>query len=402
VLPQHLHLRKGARSSELFLENAAEVERVIDRNQLYFTLPCVRGIQATREFYTSMIPMKIIADALQPACSEVDIRSRCQRRLNKARVPIICRYIVDNATDYVLPSITVLVDSIVEFVPCSDDPRLYNVGHIKIPTSARLIVSDGQHRCAAIRAALQKRPELMHETVPCTLFIATTTERAQQMFTDINRYVVRPSTSVSLTFDHRDPLARLSRRIASELPCFAGLIDFERSGLSSDSSSALFTLSALYRATSELVRNLNVSAFLDYNQIVMSYWREVSARMPDWIMVRRGDLTPSDLRTRYLSGHAVALVALGRVGNNLLSQDLSCFDTLLQGLETLDWRRSNHRLWGWRTIYHGKVAFSARSVTLIANAVKLHLGIPLSEDEMELELLEARRDQVDGVAAAHR
>ena len=175
MLPQHLHLRKGARSSELFLENAAEVERVIDRNQLYFTLPCVRGIQATREFYTSMIPMKIIADALQPACSEVDIRSRCQRRLNKARVPIICRYIVDNATDYVLPSITVLVDSIVEFMPCSRRPSFAT----SATSRSQRLRANRKRRSTSLRgdqSCFTKRPELMHETVPCTLFIATTTE----------------------------------------------------------------------------------------------------------------------------------------------------------------------------------------------------------------------------------
>jgi DNA sulfur modification protein DndB len=375
-------------------EAATEVRSMVDRNQQYITFPCVRGIQAAREFYTSMVPMKIVADALQPAHDELDIRDRCQRRLNKARVPIICKYIVDNSNDYVLPSITVLIDSVVEFVPCSDDPRLYNVGQIRIPATAKLTVSDGQHRCAAIKAALLRKPELMYETVPCTLFVATTTERAQQMFTDINRHVVRPSSSVNLAFDRRDPLARLSLRVASQIPLFADLVDFERSGLSSHSP-ALFTLSALYRATNELLRAMDEGAAMDYNQIVLSFWREVCTHMPDWIRVHRGEVTASELRARCLSGHAVALVAIGRVGNCLVSKNPDSFGTLVQGLETLDWRRSNDQLWRCRTIYHGKVAFSTKTVTLVANAIKFHLGIPLSEDELRLELQEVRPGPAD-------
>ena len=52
------------------------------------------------------------------------------------------------------------------------------------------------------------------------------------MFADLNRHVVRPSQSLNVLYDHRDPLARLTRKVVADVSVFKELTETERSGIS--------------------------------------------------------------------------------------------------------------------------------------------------------------------------
>ncbi len=52
------------------------------------------------------------------------------------------------------------------------------------------------------------------------LFMDAGFERSQQMFADLNKHAVRPTRSLGVLYDHRDPLSKrsaelISRRAAS-------------------------------------------------------------------------------------------------------------------------------------------------------------------------------------------
>ena len=54
-----------------------------------FVFPAVRGIQAQREYYVSMVPLEVIARIFQFADEELPPEVRSQRILNKTRIPEI-------------------------------------------------------------------------------------------------------------------------------------------------------------------------------------------------------------------------------------------------------------------------------------------------------------------------
>jgi DNA sulfur modification protein DndB len=283
-----------------------------------YTFPTIRGIQAGREYYVSMCPLRLTTKMFIFDDEELRPELRAQRVLNKARIPPIASYIVNNPTEYVFSAISASIDAEVEFKPISPDPAHYNIGTLIIPMAARLVVNDGQHRRAAIEAALKERPELGDETIATVFFIDAGLERSQQMFADLNRYAIRPTQSLNILYDHRDPSSKLARDLTRSVSIFSGLTETDKSTIS-NRSTKLFTLSAIHRATVELLKDYQESSPVRHQKIASEYWNEVAKHIPEWQMVKTKDAAPANLRKDYIHAHAVALVALGRAGRCLLA-----------------------------------------------------------------------------------
>ncbi|MGH9941523.1 MAG: DNA sulfur modification protein DndB [Pyrinomonadaceae bacterium] len=54
-------------------------------------------------------------------------------------------------------------------------------------------------------------------------------------------------------------------------------------------------------------------------------------------------------------------------------------------LKSIDWSRSNARLWEGRAMIGGRVSKAGHNVTLTTNAIKQHLGVKLTPDEQRVE-----------------
>ena len=165
-------------------------------------VPSIRGIQAGKEFYVSMFPLKYIPKLLLYDEQELDLdpELRAQRTLNRSRIPEMTRYVVENPKNYTFSAITASIDGDVIFEPQADHDLGRNIGRLIIPMSSRFLVNDGQHRRAAIVEALKQRPEMGDETISVVLFVDTGLKRSQQMFADLNKHVfVPPSLWVSFT-----------------------------------------------------------------------------------------------------------------------------------------------------------------------------------------------------------
>jgi DNA sulfur modification protein DndB len=54
-------------------------------------------------------------------------------------------------------------------------------------------------------------------------------------------------------------------------------------------------------------------------------------------------------------------------------------------LGEIDWRRSNADLWEGRAMVGGRVQKGYQNVLLTTNALKIHLGIPLTPEEQNAE-----------------
>jgi DNA sulfur modification protein DndB len=110
-----------------------------------YTFPAMRGVQARREYFVAMCPLRLVTKLFLFDEQEIPPELRAQRILNRGRIPAITRYIVDNPDNYVFSAITVSIDGELEFQP-SDNGRLRNIGQLTVPLSARFVVNDGQHR----------------------------------------------------------------------------------------------------------------------------------------------------------------------------------------------------------------------------------------------------------------
>lgn len=348
-----------------------------------YVFPAIRGIQAGREYYVSMCPMRLLPKIFLFDEEELVPELRAQRLINKSRLPEMTRYITTNPDSYVFSAITVSVDGEPRFDSISEAGDASRVGMLHIPMSARFIINDGQHRRAAMERALRERPDLGDETIAVVFFVDPGLERCQQMFADLNRYAIRPSKSLSILYDHRDYTAQLTKALIAKSPAFRDLVELEKTSLA-PRSRRLFTLSALYHATAELLAGMEGDP-QRLAEVAVCYWEAVASRLPEWQRVRLGELSAGEVRMDYIHTHGVVLQALGRVGNTVVRAHPEKWPDNLADLERIDWRRTNSAQWEGRALSGGRISKAGQSVLLTANAIKVHLGFPLTAEEQSVE-----------------
>ncbi|MGA3110456.1 MAG: DNA sulfur modification protein DndB [Candidatus Bathyarchaeia archaeon] len=350
-----------------------------------YTFMALRGIQAGREYYTVMCQLSVIPRLFMFDEKQLPPTQRAQRQLNRSRIPAISRYILDDPKNYVFSSITASIDGRVEFVPFSKNGAASKVGHLIIPQSAKFLINDGQHRRAAIEEALNKMPELGSEHISVVFFVDGGLKRSQQMFSDLNKHALRPTMSLAILYNHRENLARLTKRISDSVPVFINKIELEKSSLS-NRSLKLFTLSSLYQATKYLLgTNQKVSRITEKSEsMAVQYWTEVSKNMLNWQLVQEGKATACDLRKNYVDVHGIVLQALGIAGRTLLDEHWGDWRDRLSVLQGIDWSRSN-KLWQGCIINSGRVTASTKNVALVSILIKKALGLALGKAEEDLE-----------------
>jgi DNA sulfur modification protein DndB len=349
-----------------------------------YVFPAIRGIQAGREYYVSMCPLRLIPRIFLFDEDELKPELRAQRVLNKARVPEIARYILGNAKAYTFSSLTASIDGKVTFEPLGGEETERSVGRLRIPMNARFVINDGQHRRAAIEEALRDNPDLGDETISVVFFMDVGLKRCQQMFADLNRYAVRPTTSLSILYDHRDECAQIAKALLQKVPVFTDLTATERSTIS-NRSIKLFTLSGIYHATQTLLAGRADESFDTKVGVAGEFWSEVAKHVPDWGLAKERKVSAADLRRDYVHAHTLALAALARAGADLLSKHPRNWKQKLAKLDSLDWSRSNVDLWEGRAMSAGRLSKKNVNVILTGNAIKQHLGLELSAEEQELD-----------------
>ncbi|MFF5336870.1 DNA sulfur modification protein DndB [Streptomyces sp. NPDC013181] len=349
-----------------------------------YTFPAIRGIQAGREFYVSMCPLRLIPKIFIFDEDELPPELRAQRLLNKGRLPALSKYILDNPDDYVFSALTASVDGDMKFESHDTDGVGFRTGQLHIPMDSRFLINDGQHRRAAIDLALRENPDLGEETIAVVFFHDAGLARSQQMFADLNRHAVRPARSIGVLYDHRDSSAQVVRVMAGRSAVFRGFVEMEKSNLSARSR-MMFTLSALYYGTQALLQGVDVKPDKAAD-LAQSYWEAIDKVLPEWGMVRNRTLSAAEMRRDFIHSHGIALHALGRIGNSLFRESIapSVWKRRLAPLKKMDWTRSNPD-WEGRAIVGGRVSKSHQNVTLTVNYLRNHLSLGLSPEEQRVE-----------------
>jgi len=344
----------------------------------YYSFSAIRGVQAGHPYFTVMIPLGQVPRIFSFDDATLPPDLRAQRVLSKARVPQIAEYLSSNWDDYILSSLCASVDGDLEFKPASDEMSLRNVGILTVPMNARILLNDGQHRRAAIEEALKTRPELENESISVVMFADRGLSRSQQMFADLNKNAVRPSGSLNVLFDHRNPLSQLSNQLLSEVEFFQRFTDLERSSIP-NRATALYTLSSLKRAN-EWLAGKDADRFGDKTkELVIAYWRAVYDVMPDWHRLDAGTVKSSDLRQNTVLAHGVLLQSLGVLGGRLLSEQKKTWRTYVAKLNSVDWSRRNASLWEGRVMNGARMNGQKRAVFLGTNVLCNAVGLKFDE-----------------------
>ena len=345
------------------------------------SFPAMQGIIGQQTYYSCLMKLNAIPKMFTfRDWAEFTPEDREQRLLNKKRVPDIAKYILDNEAGYIFSSITASYKCEVKFTAVNES----SLGTLEMEfEDANFVINDGQHRCAAIAQAIKENPAIGEETLSVLLFPYQNRERVQQMFSDLNRFVVKTSKSLDILFDKRDTLATATLEICERVPIFKGMVDKDAISLPVRSSK-LFTLAALYDANSELLKYHGGSEELSQNEMVrvaVDFWNAVWKAMPDWNKVKNEDIKSLELRQENICSHAVVLRALGAVGADLMREDPNGWKARLHDLTSVNWSKKN-KDWENVCIIANSVV-SNRQARLATKAyLKRHLRVELNETEL--------------------
>jgi DNA sulfur modification protein DndB len=343
--------------------------------QLHF--PAMRGQMGKRAYYVTMVKLSLVPKLFKfKDWAELPPEQRAQRVIQKSRIPEITQYILENEDGYLFSSLTASYDCEPEFRSAEGHQ---DIGVLEIPFEADLIINDGQHRRAAIEEALTQNPKLGEETISVVLFPFEDLGRMQQMFSDLNRTARTTSKSLNILYNQRDLTSQIALSLSERIDVFKGLVDKDRVSLPLRSPK-LFTLAAIYDATSALLGTVTDADFDSKLALAIEFWDAVAANIPEWTKVRDGDMKPIEVRQEFIHSHAVVLWAIGSMGQTLVSTYPNEWQARLAGLRKIDWRRT------WKE-WQG-VAMSGRDVVNrrqnrmdTASFLKLKFGLKLTPAE---------------------
>jgi len=311
--------------------------------------------------------------------SEFKAEDREQRILNKNRIPQIARYITENEDGYLFSSITASYKCKVNFKPMHGQEE---IGMLEMEMEeASFVVNDGQHRCEAIKSALKENPSLGEETISVLLFPYENKARVQQMFSDLNRFVAKTSRSLDILYDKRDPISKALLEACDRVPVFAGLVDKDAVSLPAGSKK-LFTLTALYDATKELLKSQDDEDMYHAEIVdrIVGFWTTVSDAIPNWARVKNGTLSAVELRQETICAHSVVLRAIGTIGREQIEEDPDGWKTTIYGLSEIDWRKDNSD-WENVCIVANSVVSNRQARVATQAYLKEQLGLELSDVE---------------------
>lgn len=342
-----------------------------------YNFSAVKGVQAGREYYIAMIPLGLLNKLFNNGDEYLLPEYRAQRSINELRIPEIKDYIINNPNTYVFSALSASIDGDFEFIQSELDN---NLGILKIDMNAVLLINDGQHRKAAIEAALKESPELASETIAIVLFRDEGLKRSQQMFADLNKHAVKPSKSLSTLYDDRDDLSNAVKEVVVNIPFLEKYIDKERDTLGKYSSK-LFTLANFLRANQRIIKTTTVTDA--DREFLLKFWDKIFTCIDEWGELENKRLYKCSLKEEYILTLSVVINAFGRLGLFFYSEKMDL--NKLVDLRKIDWLRGNKEWIGRVFNEQGKIIGKEDSIIKICNLIKLKLKIRLSKEELVKE-----------------
>ena len=347
---------------------------------LRYQFPAVKGLQAGKDYYICMIPLGLMSRIFTTDYSDVAAEHRAQRKLNESRIPEICDYILSNRDSYVFSALAASVDGEMQFIQAGSNE---NVGVLEIDMSASFLINDGQHRKAAIDAAIAEDDSLKDETIAVVLYKDRGLQRSQQMFTDLNKHAVTTSKSLNTLYESKDPVALITKKTVDSIPFLRKYTDKEKDNLSKYSSN-IFTLNTFQEANKRIYKVIQDPKKAE--QLVYSFWNNVVLNMREWNEMDNGELSKKSLREDYITTQGLIILALGRLCEFYCANPEIHMVQSLKGLKKIDWLRNNEECWMNRAIKpNGKINRNEQGIFLTYIQIKRLLSLPITNEELKKE-----------------
>ena len=347
---------------------------------LRYQFPAVKGNQAGNEFYTCMVPLGLLSKIFNTDNSDVAPEYRAQRKLNEARIPEIRDYILNNRDSYVFSALAASIDGEIEFKPYQPDGK---IGVLEIDMEATFLINDGQHRKAAIEAALIEDASLKDETISIVMYKDKGLQRSQQMFTDLNKHAVTTSKSLNTLYESKDQIAVITKKVVNDIKFLRKYTDKEKDNLSKFSSN-LFTLNTFYTAHKRIIKIIGVSEKTE--QYIKEFWSNVVSNMREWNEMDTGELSKKSLREDYITTQGLIILAFGRLCEYYCENPSVDYKESLKGLRSIDWLRNNESSWMNRAIKpNGKINRNEQGIFLTYIEIKRLLGLSIADNELKKE-----------------
>ena len=328
----------------------------------------IRGIQASREFYVAMCPLKTIPKLFIFNDHDIPVELRAQRTLKESRIPAIKDYILNNPKDYIFSSLTASVDGKMKFFPSpalGDDAKL---GRLYINMDSKLLINDGQHRRKAIEEALKENPELGHEMISVVFFRDDGLKRSQQMFSDLNKNAVKPSKSLNILYDHRNEASSFIVDMINDLEIFQNRTELEKTTISNRSKNA-FTLNGIFDASLKLIGKTKSSRISEEKKkLIQNFWQVVSKYIPQWQSLINETISPYDVRQEFISTNTNVLNAIGIAGKKLIQKYPDSWEDKLKNLKNINWAR-DASIWEGSLIINGQLQRQTKGIELASEII---------------------------------
>ncbi len=339
-----------------------------------YRFPAVKGVQAGTDYYICMIPCKYLCKLFPVNTDSVLPEFRAQRKLNENRIPEIKSYILENRDSYVFSALAASIDGDFSF-----EENTHSVGILNIDFSSSFLINDGQHRNAAIQEAIIEDPTIGDETIPIVFFEDKGLKRSQQMFTDLNKYAVKPTKSQNTFYDHKDALALLSKKVIESIEFFKNYTDVENDTLGKFSAK-LFTLNSFYTANQNIVGS-------DINEekedFAVKFWEKVVDSIYEWKLLQQKLIVKKALREDYIITQNIVLYALGKIGGFIFNNKIIDWEVNIERLSNINWLRTNPE-WQGIAIEDGKISKKSSNVSLTYIKIKQLIGLELTEKEINM------------------
>lgn len=332
-------------------------------------VPVQRGPQINHISYIASLTFsdisRLLTDGRLYVPNEIDLPDLAQRKLNPVRVKAIAHYILETYPEgsTFFPPICINIHPV----------PIYSDGIIALPyheVSMRL--TDGQHRCCAIRKALEQvqserlleLPIVSKLEIGVLLYAGLPLESERQAFRDQNLLAQRPGVSLSHLFDGRSPSVQIAKELMQCVPQFIDNVEVLENSLGTHNPK-LLTLSTLVSATKSMFPNLkskkNIEQLTGWAE---AFWVAAAVVLPKSPWEPRSKEERDRQRQESLVVSAVAFQALGMLAHDLYVEEVSinCLHDWVAKLIHVDWRREN-KFW----IDRGVTQMGAQGNPIIPN-----------------------------------
>ena len=335
--------------------------------------PVVMFRQGDRRSFSGALPMKKVESFLdlQKSAQKGDSMDKLREAMNRPHIPehvaAIANYIKENPLDYIIPGLTINVQATINVYTMKGSSTIKSA-YMVIPDTAPAAPTDGQHRALGIIKALREldaatRVGFSQDGVAFMLTCESSIEKAHQDFADCSKTKQLPPAMLTV-YDLRNRANGLVIKLVDVCPVFRDKVDSTSKTIGTNSS-CLFTANQIRQMVKALLTGdfamadgafadvvekellpttalyeetlQKFETFINYLTDRLDVWKEVS-QVPAGIQHAK----LKQIRNRgYVCLTATGLNIIGRIGHELLVNNVGDWQEYAEKLGKLDWLKSS-------------------------------------------------------------